>query len=325
MTDNPAIIHAVTVNGDGSGHELSGDEITQKVRADELAWVHFDATQPGTREWLESELKYLDNIIIDALLAQETRPRLLEFEEGVMLILRGVNLNENARAEDMISIRLWVDKSRIISVRLRKLKAVIDIKERLLAGNGPRDSGDFLAMLSGRLFERMEPVLTDLDEQLDDIEEIVMENPDNSQRQEITDVRKKAIMLRRYIAPQRDVMSHLRTSELPWLEQTHKRRLQESMDRVIRYIEDLDSIRERSQIIKDELATTLADKLNRNMYVLSVVAAIFLPLGFLTGLLGINVGGIPGAENPQAFYIFMAMLAVIVAAQVVLFKKMKWF
>ncbi|MGB2009788.1 MAG: CorA family divalent cation transporter, partial [Cycloclasticus pugetii] len=88
---------------------------------------------------------------------------------------------------------------------------------------------------------------------------------------------------------------------------------------------DLDTIRERAQIVKDELVTGLSDRLNKNMYMLSVVAAIFLPLGFLTGLLGINVGGIPGANNEAAFWIFMGILALIILAQVWLFKKLKWF
>ena len=84
-------------------------------------------------------------------------------------------------------------------------------------------------------------------------------------------------------------------------------------------------IRERAQVVKDELQNMLADRLNKNMYVLSVIAAIFLPLGFLTGLLGINVGGIPGADNSMSFLIFCGILTAIVVFQIWLFKKMKWF
>ncbi|HBF99444.1 MAG TPA: zinc transporter ZntB, partial [Alphaproteobacteria bacterium] len=91
-----------------------------------------------------------------------------------------------------------------------------------------------------------------------------------------------------------------------------------------RFVEDLDAVRERSQIIQDELTTALSDKLNRNLYLLSIVAAIFLPLGFLTGLLGINVGGIPGTESPYAFGIFSAILVLIVGLQVVIFRKLHW-
>lgn len=325
MNSEDGILHACTIDGDGSGVSLVGQAITDKVKHTDLAWVHLDVNHPQARQWIQKEISYLDEIIIDALLAAETRPRILEFEHGLLMILRGVNLNKSAEPEDMISIRLWVDEHRIISTQRRPLKAIEDIRSQLKNGKGPKNPGDFIAMLSARLFERMEPILTELDERTDNAEETIMEEPDISKREEIISIRKKAIMLRRYIAPQRDVITYLRTSEIDWLDKDHRRRLQESLDRVIRYIEDLDMIRERAQIIKDELANALSDKLNKNLYILSVVAAIFLPLGFLTGLLGINVAGIPGSENPHAFIIFIGMLIGIVLFQVVLFKKLKWF
>ena len=319
------VMDAFEIMGDGSGVVLTGDEISKRIKDDALAWVHLDANHALSRTWLSEEVSYLDSIIIDALLAEETRPRIVEFEQGGLLILRGVNLNENATPEDMISVRVWIDQHRIITIERRPLKAVQDIRERLKAGKGPRNSGDFLTMLSARLFERMEPVFSELDERLDDVEERVMDEPDTKDRPTITSIRKQAIVFRRYIAPQRDVMAFLRTSEQPWLDQMHKRRLQESLDRIVRYLEDLDAIRERAQIVKDELSNALADKMNKNMYVLSVIAAIFLPLGFLTGMLGINIGGIPGADNPWAFYIFAGILIALVGLQTLVFKKLKWF
>lgn len=327
-TDRPndsAILYACGIQGDGCGVPLTGEAISRQIKDDTLAWVHLNGNDPKTRDWLRSEITYLDQIIIDALLVDETRPRILEFEDGALMILRGVNLNDEDHPEDMISIRLWVDAHRIISIQRRPLKAVKDIQENLESGKGPQNAGDFVCALSARLFERMEPIFSTLDENLDNIEERVMDDPEPAERQDITTIRKQAILFRRYIAPQRDVIAHLRTSEQPWLDHMHRRRLQESYDRVVRYVEDLDAMRERAQIIKDELSTALADRLNKNMYVLSVIAAIFLPLGFLTGLLGINVGGIPGADNPHSFGIFTGILVLLVGVQVFLFKKLKWF
>lgn len=320
-----AILHAYAINGDGSSMLLQGSDISKTLEDEQLAWVHLDGNHNQTKKWLTTEISYLDDLIIDALLEPNTRPRILEFEQGALMILRGVNLNENAAPEDMISIRLWIDAHRIISVQLRQLKAVEDIIQKLKEGKGPQNSGEFIGALSGRLFERMEPVFTALDEYLDDVEEQVMDHPDKTQRSAITDIRKQAIIFRRYIAPQKDAIAFLRTSEMPWLEQNHKRKLQENLDRIIRYVEDLDTIRERAQIVKEELANALADKMNKNMYVLTIVAAIFLPLGFLTGLLGINVGGIPGADNDIAFYIFCGILSALVFAQILYFKWKKWF
>ncbi len=323
MSDH--VLMAYGFDGNGGGKQLIGEAVSKQIRDDELAWAHLDVKHPDTKGWLEKEVSYLDPFVIDALLAEETRPRIIEINDGAMVILRGVNLNKNAEPEDMISIRLWVDSHRIISLQKRQLKVVPDIEKRIKAGKGPKNAGQFICMLVSGLFERMEPVLTELDELTDNVEEKILENPDTSLRESIIDIRKQAILLRRYMAPQKDAIGQLRIADFEWLDTTHKRHLTESYDRVMRYVEDLDAIRERAQIVKDELANFLADRLNKNMYVLSVIAAIFLPLSFLTGLLGINVGGIPGAEETNAFWLFCGILSVIIVGQVILFRKLKWF
>lgn len=320
----PPIIYAYELDGKGKGVPLIGDEVAKKLKADALAWVHLDAGHPDTRSWLEENLSYLDPFILSALLATETRPRITEIKDGMLVILRGVNLNENAEAEDMISIRLWIDEHRIISTRMRKLKAVSDMRERLEHGDGAKNAGDFLTMLCARLFERMEPVIRELDDRTDKVEEEILDDPDISFRHEIVDIRKMAIMLRRYIAPQKDVITRMYTSKIRWMDLPHQRQIHESIDHVTRYIEDLDSIRERASIVKDELANIMADKMNKNMYVLSVIAAVFLPLGFLTGLLGINVGGMPGANNNFAFWLVCLLCIAVGGGLLALFRKLKW-
>jgi zinc transporter len=326
MTDNEPVLSAYEFDGNGRGNPLQANSRAEAVRSDKtVTWIHLDAAHVECRDWLHQNVSYLDQLILDALLAEETRPRVIENEQGLLIILRGVNLNENEEPEDMISIRLWIDQHRIISVRRRKLKAVVDIKNRLEHGNGPKDSAEFLVMLTTRLFQRMEPVLIELDQRTDDIEEKILDNPDADCRYEIVDIRKKAIMLRRYIAPQKDVISYLRICEMAWLDKLHRRQLQENLDRLARYVEDLDAIRERAQIVKDELSNALADRMNKNMYLLSIVAAVFLPLSFVTGLLGINVGGIPGVNNNAAFWIVSVVCAGFIILLTVVFRWLKWF
>lgn len=324
MSDEHVLL-AYGFDGKGGARPLKGKAISQTLKADTLGWAHLDGGHPDTKPWIEQALSYLDPFITEALLAVETRPRMTQIGEGVLLILRGVNLNKNADPEDMVSIRLWIDPHRIVSVRHRRLKAVQDIDEKIQAGNGPKDAGDFLCMLVSRLWARMEPVLTKLNEEIDDIEEAILEDSSPKMREDIIRIRRQAIMFRRYMLPQRDAIGQLHMSDLSWLSKQQRRHLQESYNNVTRYVEDLDAVRERAQIVKDELANILSDRLNKNMYFISVIAAIFLPLGFLTGLLGINVAGIPGANDAHAFYEFCGILAVIVVLQVLLFKKFKWF
>ncbi len=114
--------------------------------------------------------------------------------------------------------------------------------------------------------------------------------------------------MRRYLAPQREALSTLHI-DAPGLagRGTARPPLRETADRLTRYVEELDAARERSMIIKDDIANQLAEAANRTLYVLAIISGIFLPLAFLTGLLGINIGGMPGVESASAFWIFCAI------------------
>lgn len=323
---NSHILKAYSLHKKTLGKKLLDEEsVTKEIKSKKLAWAHLDANNSQTRKWLTEECSYLDSVIINGLLAEETRPMVEEMNDGMLLILRCVNLNENSDPEDMISIRMWIDPHRIITVQRRSAKSIEDVEKIILSKATPQTSADFLCLLLNSIFKRMEPVLGSLDEVMDDVEEEILENPNTDLRSKLINTRKRAIIFRRYLIPQRDAFGILRSINFKWIDNLQMRKLHENYNHTLRYIEDLDSVRERSQIVKDELSNLLADKLNKNMYILSVIAAIFLPLGFLTGLLGINVGGIPGSENPYAFYIFSGSLIFLVMVQIALFKKWKWF
>ena len=214
--------------------------------------------------------------------------------DGLLVILRGVNLNPGADPEDMVSIRLWIERTRVISFRRHHLMAVEDLKEALDRGTGPTNAGEFLVALCGALVARVGGVLEELHDALDGLEEEVLSADSHDLRPKLANLRRQAIALRRYLAPQREALSRLLSERVAWLEEAERARLREIADRTTRYVEDLDSARDRAAVTQEELASRLAEAMNQKMYVVALVAAIFLPLGLLTGLLGINVGGIPG-------------------------------
>jgi zinc transporter len=323
MTD--PILAAYALTGAHAQSRLGGADVARLIEAEDLAWVHLDATLPEAREWIESNLHYLDPHAIAALLAEETRPRATLIGDGALVILRGINLNPGEDPEDMVSIRVWVDARRIVSLSRRRLASVGEIAARFDAGRGPADTGAFLSLLVERLTEKIEAFLADLDEGCDALEEAIIATPDAGHRRPIIDARMSAIRFRRHIGPQRDAMDMLILGDPPFLDEMDRRRLLETLNRLTRIVEEVDAIRERLQIMKEDLQSALAERLNRNTYLLSIVAAVFLPLGFLTGLLGVNIGGIPGAKTPWAFAAFCAGLAAVVMAQVWLFRRLRWF
>jgi zinc transporter len=179
------VLLSYALDGSGGGTALHDGAVSHLLKDDQLAWAHLNADHPDTPAWLRREVGYLDDFVVNALLADETRPRILSVGEGVLLILRGVNLNENASPEDMVSIRLWIDPHRIISLQRRKLKAVGDLAANIEAGQGPVDCAGFITMLVGLLFARMAPAVTSLAEEMDNIEEDVLDGSASALREQI--------------------------------------------------------------------------------------------------------------------------------------------
>ncbi|SES42762.1 zinc transporter [Tranquillimonas rosea] len=300
------------------------DEIAEAVRHDDPAWLHLMADHPETPGWIDEYLSFLDPAIREALTAAETRPRTRRIGSGVLVVLRGVNLNPGADPEDMVSLRLWVDPARVVTLARRPLRSVDALKAEIEGGNGPRSAPALLSAIIDRIVDRIEPVLTDLDDRTDELEEVVIDGPDARLRETITDMRLQAAGFRRYLAPQRDALGELGRLRLPWLEGPEQSEIGENHDRMIRVVEEAESIRDRLQLIDGELAGAVAERLNRNLYVLSMISAIFLPLGFLTGLMGINLAGMPGAAWEPAFWVFTGGLAVLVGIVLLLLRRARW-
>ena len=318
-------ICAYELSGDGHGTPIDERALSAQHPQDVPVWIHLSARASAAREWLETHANLPDETLADALLAEDTRPRLMSQAGGVLLILRGVNLNADADPEDMVSIRIWIEAKRFISVQLRNLRGVDDMRERLDTGTGPADIGDLVTTFIEGSIARLTPVMGDLDDVIDELEDRILQMDLSGIREQIVSTRRKAIIFHRFLAPQKDIVQRLTELEVPWLNAVYIRRLREAQNEITRFVEDLHAVRERSQSVQSEVANILTERLNSNTYMFSLIAAIFLPLSFLTGLLGINVPGIPGADDPEAFLVFCGILIAVVAAQVVVFKKLKWF
>lgn len=317
------LVYARLLDGKGGDTVLDWEGVSRHRSGEGLLWIHLEQGHEEAHRWL-FERSGVDELTASALVAEETRPRIRIDGDSLFVILRGVNLNPGRDPDDMVAVRMLFQPDRIITLRSDKVMAIQDVRESLQAGKGPKEAGDFLAMMSNRLVERMNEAIRDLDETLDSIEEVLADGNDTIERHALGRTRRIAITLRRYLAPQRDVITQLMLAQMDWWREPHRQLMREVADRVTRHVEDLDAIRERSAVIHDELTTRQAEHMNRTMYLLSIVAVIFLPLGLLTGLLGINVGGIPGTQHHYAFAVVCLLLVVLAAGLIAAFRYLRW-
>ena len=292
--------------------------------ADKVLWLHLCAINPQTRQWLETETD-IDQSMIEAMLAEETRPRALIRDNEMLVNIRGMNLLDPDNQENMISIRIWFKDNVVITTRRRDILAIEDVKCFIEEGNGPKSMGDFLTMITERVYARMEPHIDDVDDCVSKVEEEIAIDPKADVARDIAKIRRRNAEFRRYIIPQRLVLEYLTKSKLNWLTEESIKSLIESHDKVTRYTEDLNDIRDRVQILNEEIRHLQAEHLNKITFMFSVAATIFLPLSFFTGSLGVNVGGMPGLDNTAGFWIVVALCVLISIALIVMFRRRQWF
>ena len=321
--ESDGLIHAFLLDGNGGGRELCWDEIDNWNPSQGKLWIHLNYTSECASNWLQ-EKSGLESLIAEALLSEETRPRSTVIGKGVLLTLRGINLNPGADYEDMVSLRIRAEEHRIITTRKRQLLSVTDLKYQLERGCGPVSASHFIISITDLLTSYIEEALERIEGRTSELEEQIISSHDGTLRTQISAIRRDAIILRRYLAPQREAITRMQVNSVSWFTEKDKRELHEIANSLIRLVETLDSIGDRASVAREELTNALSAHLNSRMYVLSIVTAIFLPLGFFTGLLGVNVGGIPGATYKWAFLILLLLLLCVCLCQFFYFRKKDW-
>lgn len=316
-------LHSYVLDRNGGRRLANNEGVATWTPDDGILWIHLDVNEDASRRWLADESRLPGNVV-DALLADETRPRSYVDNSGGLVVLRGVNTNPGNDPEDMVSVRVWIEPDRIISTRRRRLLSVQDVRKALDEGAGPKTAGDFLNTLIARLADRIGDFVDDIEEGIADIEELGVAASPMTLRQSITSLRRQVASVRRFLAPQRDALDRLHRNSGNLLSDTEVQDLREEADRLTRYLEDIDLARERLVVLQEELLGVMAQEQNTRMYVLSIIAAVFLPLTFITGLLGMNVGGLPGLDDPGGFAWSVAAMVVACALLLAFLRWKRW-
>lgn len=316
-------MQAHILDAQGGSRLLNVKELESWVPVQGKLWLHMDFSHDDVQKWLARQV-LIDTEVVKLLQADDPRPRSLQVQQGLVSFLRGINYNPDQDIEDMVSVRIFLNDNMIITSARRNMLSIQDVIYSLEINKGPNSPADLYCMLSQRLVDRVVDVVNDLEENVDDLENDLQTRDTDLSRSRIADLMRMIISIRRYLSPQREALHRLQMDDNKLFSQRNIFSLRENSDRLIRSIEDLDSARERTIVVQEELRSQVTEQMNERMYRLSIVAMIFLPLTFLTGLLGINVTGIPYATSPWAFTIVCAVMLFIILLTLAIFRKIKW-
>lgn len=320
MANAPWVKLALQLNGAGGATPLSLSAPLPSQGGP--LWIHLDYTFDEAREWLEKQPDVPDTVV-EALFAADTRPRAADVGGGLVIYLRGVNLAPGARPEDMIAVRMWIRGDLIVSTQKRQLMTLSEITSELERGEGACTPSDLVKRLVDGLIWRMEDVIERIEDQVGGCAELLESKPDKALTHEISRLRRRVVTLRRYLAPQREAIARLQNDAR--IDRDDAEIIREAGERLQRLLEDLDAARDHATLLQEEVFSVQNEAINDRMYLLAIISALFLPLAFLTGLFGINVGGLPGLEDPHAFWWFSGSLAVIATGILVWMARRRWF
>jgi zinc transporter len=288
----------------------------------DFVWVHLHGEAEAIAPWLRDTAN-LPDYVVDPLTAVETRPRCDAIGRGAFVNLRGLSKDELSSADPLASVRLYASAGRVHSVTRRQLTALDPVIARVESGE-IADPGDLIVAFAMAITEELDPLIADLGDTLDDCEESLDPSRIFEQRRAVTRTRVRAIGYRRFLVPQRAALEKLGNLSGDWLGADDRLHLAAAADRAARMAEEVDSIRERAALIHESLTDLRAEQLDQRSLQIAIVAMVFLPLTFLTGLLGMNVKGIPFAEEPWAFGGVVALCVAMSVGIVGWFARKNW-
>jgi zinc transporter len=320
----PGLRFAAVLDGRGGCLDVRWRDIAAWRPEQGLLWVHLERDAPEAARWLH-EASGLDPLIAEALLAEESRPRVDVLDDGLLLVMRGVNLAEREDL-DLVPLHLWIEPTRVISLRdrLHALTALRDIRVALQAGHGPRTAGGLLVRIAEKIVRDLEPELEKDDVALEALEDEIVSDASVKCRRNLTELRRRVVSFRRYLGPQRDALLNLLTEDTPLLDKRDRTRLRGVIDRVVRHIESLEAIRDRTTILNEDLAAVISERIAKTTHRFTAISAMLLPPSLLAGMLGANIGGIPGHDSPLAFFRLAGILLTLMAAQFIVLRRIKW-
>lgn len=240
------------------------------------------------------------------------------------MTLRGINLNAGDEPADMVSLRIWMTPQLMLTVRRQRNFLMEDLQTQIDEHDAPPTPSRMLARIIEKNLTRLEDSALELEDIADRMEEEIYEQGRHSS-QELAPLRRTVIKLRRHVGPMLDALEGLTLTQTALIPPLMALRFRDSVSRAARALDELTEVRDRLTALSDHLDMMQSVRLGRNGYLLSVAATIFLPLGFFTGLFGVNLGGMPGLEWEWGFYALCAAMAVLSVLLILLLRWIRWF
>jgi magnesium transporter len=295
--------------------------------SDVTIWVDLLNPSPEEGRQILSDVFHFHDLAVEDALSALQFPKVESYGSYLYLILHRIDFAAREHCFQTHDVDFFLGPNYLVTIRSgdsRSFEQVSDVCQRnaLALGEG---SAALLHRIVDAMVDNYRPEIEQLSDRLDELEDRVFESGTASLAKDILNFKKDVSSLRRVVQPQRDVVGRLARREFPFIDEQISYRFRDVHDHLVRIADESMFFQDRITSLLDANLATVSNQLNSIMKILTVIATVFMPLTFITGLYGMNVD-LPhfGFGGVTMFWVLMGVMIAVVAIMLVYFRKRRW-
>jgi zinc transporter len=321
---------AMALNYGGDEHGLicgflfrsdgTAEPIDSKAAAARLAeptgtgflWLHFNLAHAAAEPWLQAH-SGLHESFYDALHDGSRSSRIERAGDSLFAVVNDVTFHFAFDASDVASLWVSARQHLVVTARRSALRSVDALRTSVRRGEHLGSSVALLNHLLRDQADELQRIARKASDRVDEIEDALLAGRTARLSAELAQLRRMAVRLQRLLAPEPGAFFRVLANPPEWVTRDDRQRLQQASEEFSVVLRDIGSLQERIKLLQDESAARVAEENNRSLFILTMVTVLALPINLMSGLFGMNVGGIPFNQHPIGFWLVAALIAIVTA------------
>jgi zinc transporter len=280
----------------------------QAVAAGGFAWMHFNLSDAGAEAWIRSHLPVVPEFF-EALHEGSRSTRIEDAGDTLVAVVNDVAFEFAFDPSEIATLWVHVGPRLVVSARIHPLRSIDRVRQAVKEGCRFPSSVALLNRLLHDQGDVLVRIVREATLRVDAVEDGLLAGRLQPKRVELGKLRRVLVRLQRLLAPEPGALFRLLRLPPPWITAQALDDLRQATEEFTLTLRDLAELQERIKLLQEEIAAQVGQQTNRSLFTLTVVTVLALPINIVAGLLGMNVGGIPLAQDPHGFYIIVGIIA----------------
>lgn len=280
-------------------------------------WLHFNLSHAQAERWIERHAA-LPGTFFEALHEGSHSTRIERDDDTLIAVLNDVHFDFAFEPLDVATLWIGVTPRLVITARTQPLRSVDALRTAVRDGNSPRSSAALLEQLMRTQADGLVDIVRGVTQRIDRVEDEMLSGRLDHKRARLGVLRRLLVRLQRLLAPEPAALFRLLQRPPAWITEDDAQELRDASEEFSVVLRDMQGLQERIKLLQEEVAAIVQEANGRSLFVLTVVTVLALPINILTGLFGMNVGGIPLADNGHGFWVIVVVLVLFTCIAAVL-------